>query len=122
MPIRVVVADDHDLVRAGLRCVIEDDPEMVVIGEAANGQQAIELIESLRPDVVLMDVNLPVLSGIEATAIIVARWPHIPVIGLSMYEDGEAGQAMRHAGAVAYVPKFASMDELLDAIRAADGG
>lgn len=102
--------------RQGLVSMIEDQPDIRVVGEAADGLEAIELTRRLQPDVVVMDVTMPRMDGVEATRNIKAEMPNVRVIGLSMFQDEEIGQAMRRAGAEAYVSKTASSGELLKAI------
>jgi PAS domain S-box-containing protein len=117
----VVLADDHHIIRQGLAGLLRSEPDIEVVGEASNGVQAINLARSLRPDVVVMDVSMPVLNGVEATAEIQRDMPEIKVIGLSMHEEGELSSAIRQAGAVAYVTKGGSPEALVAAIRKAVG-
>jgi PAS domain S-box-containing protein len=114
---RVLVADDHALVRRGLATLLAKEPDLTVVGEAADGQIAIELTRQLAPDVILMDVGMPVMNGIDATRLIHAEFPSLRVIGLSMFEDPEQPDAMRQAGAVGYLSKSDSAEALLAAIR-----
>jgi PAS domain S-box-containing protein len=115
--LRVLVADDHAVVRQGFVRLMRAEPDLEVVGEAADGKAAVELACRLRPDVVVMDVNMPVLDGIEATRQIRALCPEARVVGLSVFADEAHAQAMRDAGAAAYLPKSGSSDELLAAIR-----
>jgi DNA-binding NarL/FixJ family response regulator len=117
--IRVVIADDHHIMRQGLAGLLRSESDIEVVGEAANGAQAINLARSLHPDIVVMDVSMPVLTGIEATTEILRDMPEIKVIGLSMHEEGEISSAMRQAGAVAYVTKGSAPVTLVAAIRKA---
>jgi DNA-binding NarL/FixJ family response regulator len=96
-------------------------PDIEIIGEAADGAAALEMVRTLRPDVVTMDVNMPGMNGIEAARAIHAEHPHIRIIGLSMSEESEQGAAMRSAGAGHYLSKSASLDTLLVAIRDSSG-
>ncbi len=114
---RVLIADDHKILRDGLVSLLQLEPDIEVVGEAADGPEAIDLTESLRPDVVLMDVNLGQMSGIEATRRIRARQPEVQVIGLSMHEDPDVAAAMRDAGAADYLTKSGPMENLLAALR-----
>jgi signal transduction histidine kinase/ActR/RegA family two-component response regulator len=114
--IRVLFADDHKVMRQGLIQLIAGQPGIQFIGEAANGQEAVELSKQLKPDLVLMDVSMPLMDGIEATRRIKAEVPQAQVIGLSMFEDEQAAQAMRRSGADAYISKTASTSELLQEI------
>lgn len=116
--IRVLLVDDHRAVRQALAFSLKNELDIEVVGEAGDGLAAIEQIRQLPPDVVLMDINMPGMNGIEATRRIRAEFPHVQVIGLSMYESQEAGAAMRDAGARGYVSKSESYDSLLAAIRA----
>ena len=104
-PYRIVLADEHILFRQGIRRIIDELPETQVVGEASDGQEAIELAGTLRPDVILMDVSMPKLSGVEATHSIHNAWPQIHIIGLSMFEETDRARAMRAAGAVEYLTK-----------------
>ena len=115
--IRVLLADDHAVVRQGIANLLADESDMEVIGEAADGQEVIELAARLLPDVVLMDVSMPKLSGVEATRAIHNRFPDTCIIGLSMFEDVEQAQAMRDAGAVDYLTKTGQANTLVNAIR-----
>ena len=117
-PIRVLLVDDHVAVRQAFAVALSGEAGLEVVGEAGSGPAALEQVRRLRPDVVLMDINLPGMSGIEATRLLRAEFPQTEVIGLSMYESEELGQAMRNAGARAYVSKSAAYDTLLTAIRA----
>ena len=115
---RVLVVDDHTVVRQALALMLSQESDIEVVGEASNGKTALELARSLKPDVVLMDVNMPVMNGIEATRAIHGEIPGISVIGLSMYEKNEQAIPMLDAGAVGYVSKSDAPDILLAAIRA----
>lgn len=116
--IRVLFADDHKVMRQGLIRLVSGKPDISVVGEAANGREALDLARRLRPDVVIMDVSMPVMDGIEATRQIVAEMPNMRVIGLSMHEDDHVSMAMRGAGAEAFLSKATSSAELLKAIYA----
>ena len=116
--IRVLLVDDHVAVRQAFTVALNGEADIEVVGGAGGGLAALEQVRRLRPDVVLMDINLPGMNGIEATRLLRAEFPQIEVIGLSMYESEELGAAMRKAGARAYVSKSASYATLLAAIRA----
>lgn len=122
MPIRIVIADDHAIVRQGLRVFLSVDPELEVIGEAVNGKQAVELAHRLQPDVVLMDLVMPVLGGVDAITAIRRELPDVEVIALtSVLEDNSVSDAVR-AGAIGYLLKDTAADELTKAIKAAAAG
>ena len=120
--IRVIIVDDHPMVRQGLGAFlfIEDDLELV--GEAANGAEALQMCEQTQPDVVLMDLMMPVLDGVAATRAIRERWPQTQVIALTSFQEKELIRAAIQAGAISYVLKSVSVDELAKAIRAAFAG
>jgi NarL family two-component system response regulator LiaR len=120
--IRVLVVDDHWVVREGLRRYLTDEPELMVIGEASNGNQAIALARELKPDVILMDILMPQMDGIEATARIKAEMPKVEIIALtSVLQDHSVSQAIQ-AGATGYLLKDTNGAELLRAIRSAVDG
>jgi DNA-binding NarL/FixJ family response regulator len=122
MPIRILIADDHTVVRQGLRMFLNLDPELDVVGEAADGRQALELARQLLPDVVLMDLLMPGMGGVEATAAIRREMPDVEVIALtSVLEDNSVIGAI-HAGAIGYLLKDTEADELIRAIKAAAQG
>src|SRR6266446_4671546 len=122
MAIRIVIADDHSVVRRGLRMFLKQDPELDVVGEAANGDEAVRLARQLQPDIVLMDLLMPVMDGIAATALIRREVPDIEVIALtSVLEDASVVGAVR-AGAIGYLLKDTDADALCRAIKAAAAG
>lgn len=122
MTIRIVIADDHKVVRQGLRLFLHVDPELTIVGEAANGVEALALARELRPDVVLMDVLMPVMDGIAATEAIRHELPDTEVLALtSVLEDSAVVEIMR-AGAIGYLLKDVDADELCKAIHAAAVG
>ena len=122
MPIRILIADDHAMMRDGLTRLLEDDPEMSVIGQASDGLEAVELALAMRPDIVLMDITMPRLNGIDATQRIVDALPDTHVIVLSMHVSGEYVQRATNAGASGYVLKEAAGSELSAAIHAVVDG
>lgn len=115
--IRVILAEDHEIVREALAKMFDDDPRITVIGQAGDGDEAIQMARALHPDVVLMDVNMPKLNGIEATRRITRQFPEIQVIGLSVLSDSATARLMREAGALAYVSKDSDPDTLIEVIR-----
>ena len=120
--IRILIADDHVLVREGIRALLGHHEGVEVIGEASDGKEAISLAGSLAPDLILMDISMPGLGGIEATMEIKKSWPEIKVLVLSQYDDKEYVSRLLKAGASGYILKKAMGDELMTAIRAvADG-
>jgi NarL family two-component system response regulator LiaR len=120
--IRVLLVDDHAVVRQGLKAFLATEPAIEVIGEAANGREAIEQVERLQPDVVLMDLVMPQLDGIGATAAIKQSWPEVDVIAMTSFiEDEKVFGAMR-AGATGYVLKDADPDDIVHAIQSAAAG
>lgn len=114
--IRVLVADDHTIVREGLVEILSKQPGIAVVGEAVDGEQAVEQARHLHPSVVLMDISLPRMSGIEATRLITSEMQDIHVIGFSMHAQKEMAARMRDAGAERYILKDSPMDELVGAI------
>jgi signal transduction histidine kinase/CheY-like chemotaxis protein len=114
--IMVLFVDDHAIMRKGLIRLVAGQSNIRVVGEAANGREAIERVRQLKPDVVVMDVSMPEMDGIEATRHIKAEFPEVRVIGLSMYQEEQIANLMREAGAEAFVSKTASPAELLEAI------
>ena len=119
MTIRVLITDDHKVVRRGLRGFLELDPELEVVGEAGNGEEAMVMAQRLEPDVVLMDLLMPVMDGIEATGRIRRELPDVEVVALtSVLEDASVAGAIR-AGAIGYLLKTTDADELCEAIKAA---
>ena len=122
MAIRILITDDHGVVRQGLRMFLSLDPEMEVVGEAANGREAVARARELEPDVVLMDLLMPVMDGIEATGAIRSELPDVEVIALtSVLEDASVTGAVR-AGAIGYLLKDTDAEELRRAIKAAAEG
>lgn len=115
--IRLLLVDDHQIVRAGLRMLFSAEPEVEIIGEASSGEEAVTMAEALQPDVVLMDVAMPGIGGVEATRRIKAAQPQVAVLALTMHEDEEYFFEMLGAGASGYVPKRAAPDDLMSAIR-----
>lgn len=120
-PIRVVIAEDHTLVREGTRQLLERRG-IEVIGEAANGEEAVELARKLMPDLVLMDVSMPKLNGIEATRIIKERQPSVAVLVLTAYDDDQYVFALLQAGAAGYILKDAHGEEVVSAVMAVANG
>lgn len=115
--VRIVLVDDHDMVRSGLRALIEREPGLSVVGEAANGREAVDLIKELAPDIVVMDLGMPDLNGIDATRQAVATRSRVKVIGLSANTDDRFAIEMLRAGAVGFVAKVSAYEELRTAIR-----
>ena len=120
--IRILIADDHAVVREGTRRILEQEPDMEVVGEAGDGEEAVNLATSLKPDVAIMDISMPKMDGIEATRLIKAACPSISVLALSAYDDDQFVFSLLEAGAAGYLLKSVRGRELLDAIRAVYSG
>lgn len=120
--IRVLIADDHGVVREGLRAVLGAEPDIEVVGEAATGKEVVERAAKLRPDVILMDIQMPGINGIEATRRILEANPHVGVVVLTMFEDDDSVFSAMRAGARGYVLKGADPSEILKVLRAVAGG
>jgi CheY-like chemotaxis protein len=120
--IRILLADDHPVVRRGLVLALKEQPDMEVVGEAQDGRQAVELASRLLPDVMIMDMKMPGLTGIEATRAVHAAHPEVRVIGFSALDEADQAAAMREAGAVGYLSKGCAPGKLLATIRVCAGG
>jgi DNA-binding NarL/FixJ family response regulator len=116
LPIRILIADDHKIVCDGLRALLEAKPEMEIVAQAANGREAVKLAHREKPDMVIMDVAMPDLNGLEAVRQILSAHPHIKVIALSMHADRRYVTGMLSAGASGYILKHCAFEELVHAI------
>jgi len=115
--IKLLVVDDHTIVREGICALLELSPETVVLGEAANGKEALEMVEKLKPDVVLMDIVMPVMDGLQATRCICKEFPQVKVLVLTQYDDREHVFEVIEAGAVGFIDKTTVSSELVRGIR-----
>ena len=122
MSIRMLLVDDHKLMREGLRALLEGAPDLEIVGQASDGREALDLVRTLSPDVVVMDVGMPELNGVEATRRIRSEFEGVKVIALSTHTDKRYVHHMLEAGACGYVLKIAAYDELLRAVRAVSVG
>ena len=120
--IRVMVVDDHDMVRRGLAAFLKAKSDLQLVGEARNGREALRVCEEVQPDVILMDLVMPEMTGAEATRAIRERCPEVQVVALTSFEQTELVQEALQAGAISYLLKNVSANELADAIRAAHAG
>jgi DNA-binding NarL/FixJ family response regulator len=120
--IRILLVDDHAVVRQGFKMILSAESDMEIVGEAGNGREAVELAEQLRPDIVVMDVAMPELNGIEATRRLLASTPHARVIALSMHKDSVYVREILRAGARGYLLKDSGAGDLVSAIRAVASG
>ena len=120
--IRVLIADDHAIVREGLRAVVSSEPDIRVVGEAATGKEALELAAVRRPDIILMDIQMPGINGIEAARRVYDANPDIGVVILTMFEDDDSVFSAMRAGARGYVLKGSPPSEILKVLRAVAGG
>ena len=119
---RVLIVDDHGMVRRGLVAYLRNEPDLELVGEARNGQEAVDMCDQVQPDVVLMDLVMPELGGVAATRIIRKRWPETQVIALTSFREKDLVQEALQAGAISYLMKNVSGDDLVAAIRAARAG
>jgi two-component system response regulator NreC len=120
--IRILIADDHTLLRNGICALLEDEQDMTIVGEASDGREAVRLAGQLKPNVVLMDIAMPLLNGLEATRQIKREHPEINVLVLTMYDHEEYFRQMLEVGASGYIIKRAAATELVSAIRAVYNG
>ena len=114
--VRVLIVDDHTMFRQMLVRALRGDERLQIVGEAASGDQAVALSQSLQPDLIVMDVTMPGMTGVEATRVIHSLQPGVRIVGLSMHNDPAMRQQMLDAGASGYVPKDAPLRQLLDAM------
>ncbi len=121
-PIRVMIVDDHGMVRKGLMVYLGNRPDILVVGEARDGREALDLCDRLHPHVLIMDLVMPEMGGVAATRTIHQRWPHVQIIALTSFQDKELVQDALQAGAIGYLLKNVSGDELYQAVCRANGG
>jgi len=120
--IRVMIVDDHDMVRRGLAAFLRVKPDLQLVGEARDGLEALTVCENVQPDVILMDLVMPRLTGAEATRSIRERWPHVQIVALTSFEEKDLVRDALRAGAISYLLKNVTVEELASAIRAANSG
>jgi NarL family two-component system response regulator LiaR len=121
-PIRVMIVDDHDMVRKGLATFLKVNEDLELVGEARDGQEALQLCEQVRPDVILMDLVMPEMDGTTATRLIRERWPQVQVIALTSFQEQELVREVLQAGAIGYLLKNVTVEDLAEAVRAAHAG
>ncbi|EPT2924300.1 response regulator transcription factor [Vibrio vulnificus] len=121
-PIRVVVVDDHQVVLDGFMARLEMEPEIEVVGTASNGLEALDVVKQHKPDVVLMDISMPILNGIEATRMIKAEWPEAKILMLTMHDNREYIMKVMQEGAVGYMLKEISAEKMVQAIKTVNQG
>ena len=121
-PIRVMIVDEHDMVRKGLATFLSITADLELVGEARNGEEAVAKCEKIRPDVILMDLRMPVMDGMTATRIIRQRWQDVQVVALTSFQEKDLVQEVLQAGAIGYLLKNVTVNELAKAIRAAHAG
>ncbi len=119
---KIIFADDHEVVRTGLRTLFQGTPECVLAGEASDGEQAVQLIAKVKPDVAILDISMPKMNGIEVTRIVKEKQPNVRILILTMYEDEAYVKEMVKAGADGYVLKNADKKEILTAVRTVASG
>jgi len=117
MKIKVFIVDDHDLFKEGIKLLLRNEKELEVVGDAANGAEFLQKVEEIKPDVVLMDINMPVMNGIDATRAAVSKYPNLKVLALTMFEEGAYISEMMKARAHGYLLKNTGREELLGAIK-----
>ncbi|RIV23312.1 DNA-binding response regulator [Fibrisoma montanum] len=117
MPIRLLITDDHSVVRKGIRTLLEDEADIQIVGEATDGDEAIDLIPALKPDVMLLDITMPRMSGIEVTRVVAQRYPEVRVLIFSMHNNPDYILNAVQSGAAGYLLKDTSEDEILRAVR-----
>ena len=122
VPLRLLIADDHALVRQALRGMLEREPDIEIVGEAGNGREAVDLCRALDPNLVLMDVRMPEMDGLEATRVIKHERPEVGVLMVTMHDNQDYMREAAKAGAAGYVLKDAPGDELISAVRRARRG
>jgi DNA-binding NarL/FixJ family response regulator len=122
IPIRILVADDHSVVRKGVRTLLEDEADIEIVGEAPDGDEAIDLIPVVKPDVLFLDITMPKMSGIEALQIITQQFPKIRILMFSMHNNKDYILKSVHDGAAGYLQKDTDREEILRAVRAVVGG
>jgi len=122
LPVRIVIADDHPLLRQALKTVIEKEPELRVVGEASDGNEALKLVGQYSPCVVVMDISMPGLNGLEATRIIKSKYPETSILVLTIHDDNEHILSILKAGASGYLTKSVFGDEVVQAIRNVSDG
>ncbi len=115
--IKLIIADDHEIFRDGFKLMLTKFPEIILIGEACNGKELVEMTDQLKPDVIISDIKMPVMDGIEATKKIIEQFPDMGIIGLSMFDDDELIIEMLEAGAKGYLIKNAGKEQITEAIR-----
>ena len=115
--IQVMIVDDHGMVRRGLSTILKVKADLELVGEASNGQEALEICEQFQPDVILMDLVMPEMGGVEATRLIRERWPRVQVIALTSFQEKELVREALQAGAISYLLKNVSAEDLAAAIR-----
>jgi DNA-binding NarL/FixJ family response regulator len=120
--ITVILADDHQIVRLGIRTILEEEPELKVVGEAADGMEALALVAELRPNIVITDLSMPGLNGLELTRCINQKFPETRIIILSIHADESYTQSAREHGAYGYLVKQASADEIIAVVRQVAAG
>ncbi len=122
MPIKIIIADDHRLFRQGIVNLLETKPEIEIIAQTNNGEETIEKVNELKPDVVIMDIGMPIINGIDATKVINEQHKNVSVIALSMHSDKHYVRGMLEAGAKGYLFKDCTIDELVDSINTVYAG